>query len=128
MADQDAQDRNLPASARKLKKARDEGQVARSQDFGHFVMIGVCGATLITIAPMLTDWMKQTLMQGLRFNREAILDPGFMSARLFDMTIRLLWVLFPFGFVLRAAAVCSNIVIGGWNWTLKPIMPSFGKL
>jgi flagellar biosynthesis protein FlhB len=128
MADQDAQDRNLPASARKLKKARDDGQVARSQDFGHFVMIAVCGATLVAAAPMLTDWMKQTLMQGLRFNRDAILDPGFMNARLFDMTVRLLWVVVPFGLVMVAAAFASNIAIGGWNWTLKPIMPSFGKL
>jgi flagellar biosynthesis protein FlhB len=128
MADQDAQDRNLPASARKLKKARDEGQVARSQDFGHFVMIAVCGATLVTVAPMLTDWMKEAVMEGLRFNREAILNPGFMGERLLDMTIRLLWVVIPFGSVMVAAALLSNVAIGGWNWTLQPIMPSFGKL
>ncbi|TMH31323.1 MAG: flagellar biosynthetic protein FlhB, partial [Betaproteobacteria bacterium] len=39
MADQDSPDRKLPASARKLKKAREDGQVVRSRDFGHFAAI-----------------------------------------------------------------------------------------
>ena len=39
MADTSAQDKNLPASQRKLDKARAEGQVARSRDLGHFAAI-----------------------------------------------------------------------------------------
>ena len=52
MAEQNSQDRNLPASQRKLNKAREEGQVARSRDLGHFVAIAVCGALLVTLAPL----------------------------------------------------------------------------
>ena len=32
MADQDAQDRNLPASPKKIQKSRAEGQLPRSRD------------------------------------------------------------------------------------------------
>ena len=39
MAD-DAQYRKLPASARKLQKARTEGQVARSRDLTHLAAMG----------------------------------------------------------------------------------------
>ncbi|MDE1927203.1 MAG: EscU/YscU/HrcU family type III secretion system export apparatus switch protein, partial [Burkholderiales bacterium] len=35
MADS-SQDRKLPATPRRLDKARKEGQVARSRDLGHF--------------------------------------------------------------------------------------------
>jgi flagellar biosynthesis protein FlhB len=128
MADQGAEDRNLPASQRKLKKARADGQVARSRDFGHFVMIAVCGAVLITMAPMLTDWLKESLMQGLRFDRQSVANPGFMGERLVEMTVRLMWVVAPFGAVMMLAALGSSIAIGGWNWTMKPMMPNFGKL
>ena len=128
MTEQSSQDRNLPASQRKLKKAREEGQVARSRDFGHFAAIAVCGALLVSAAPMMADWLKQTLMQGLHFDRAAILNPGMMGERLLELTVRLMWVIVPFGLVMMATALGSGLLIGGWNWTLKPLMPNFGKL
>ena len=128
MAEQNSQDRNLPASQRKLSKAREEGQVARSRDFGHFVAIAACGAMLVTLAPLLADWLQQTLMLGLRFDGAAIRNPGLMGERLLELTIRLMWVVVPFGAVMMAAALAGGIAIGGWNWTLQPLAPKFGKL
>jgi len=128
MSEQNSQDRNLPASERKLKKAREDGQVARSRDFGHFAAIAVCGALLVTTAPLAADWLKQTLMQGLRFDRAAILEPAMMGERLLELTIRLMCVVVPFGLAMMATALAGSIAIGGWNWTMKPLMPNFGKL
>jgi flagellar biosynthetic protein FlhB len=128
MSDQSSQDRNLPATARKLSKARAEGQVARSRDFGHFVAIAVGGAVLAAMAPQLTDWLQQTLMQGLRFDSAMVHNTGLMGERLREQTIRMLFVVVPFGCVMMAAGVVSCLAIGGWNWTLKPVMPNFGKL
>jgi len=128
MAEQSSQDRNLPASQRKLNKAREEGQVARSRDFGHFVAIGTCGALLAAFAPLVADWLQQMLMTGLRFDSSAVHNPGLMGDRLVELAIRLLLVIVPFGLVMTAAALGGSIVIGGWNWTLQPLMPQFGKL
>lgn len=128
MAEQSSQDRNLPASQRKLKKAREEGQVARSRDFGHFIAIGTCGALLAAFAPLVADWLQQMLMTGLRFDSAAVHNPGLMGERLIELTIRLMLVIVPFGLAMTAAALGGGIVIGGWNWTLQPLMPRFGKL
>ena len=128
MSEQSSQDRNLPASQRKLKKAREDGQIARSRDFGHFAAIAVCGALLVSATPLLADWLKQMLMQGLHFDRAAILNTGAMGERLLALTIRLMFVIVPFGLVMMATALAGGVLIGGWNWTLKPLMPNFGKL
>ena len=128
MAEPSSQDRNLPASQRKLDKAREDGQVARSRDWGHFVAIAAAGAMLAALAPQLVDWLQQTLMQGLRFDGAAVRNPGFMGERLQAQTIRMLWVVLPAGGVMMAAAIAASLSIGGWNWTLKPLMPNFGKL
>ena len=61
MADDNGSDRNLPASQRKLEKAREEGQVARSRDLGHFAAIAAGGAVLVVLAPKLTAWLQQLL-------------------------------------------------------------------
>jgi flagellar biosynthesis protein FlhB len=128
MSEQNSQDRNLPASQRKLNKAREEGQVARSRDFGHFAAIAACGALLAAFSPVAADWLQQTLMTGLRFDSSAIHNPGLMSERLGEMTIRLMFVIVPFGAAMMAAAFGASIAIGGWNWTLTPLLPQFGKL
>jgi len=128
MAAQDAQDRTQPASPRKLKKAREEGQIARSRDLGHFVAMAAGGAALVTCAPLLSDWMKQMLMQGLRFDSAAVQSPGFMGARLLELTVSLLWVIIPFGLFMAATGVAGNIAISGWNWSSKALMPRFDKL
>ena len=52
MADQNApQDRNLPASQRKLDRAREDGQTAHSRDLGHFLAIAAGGAALVASGP-----------------------------------------------------------------------------
>ena len=53
MASSSAQDKNLPASPRKLEKAREEGQVARSRDLGHFAAVAGGGAALFATLPHL---------------------------------------------------------------------------
>jgi flagellar biosynthesis protein FlhB len=129
MADQSSsQDRNLPASQRKLKKAREEGQVARSRDFGHFVAIATCGALFVAFAPLAADWLQQMLVAGLRFDGQAMRNTGLMLERLQDLALRLLIVVVPFGLAMMATALGGNIAIGGWNWTLQPLAPKFGKL
>jgi hypothetical protein len=58
MASSSAQDKNLPASPRKLEKARAEGQVARSRDLGHFAAVAGGGAALVAAAPRVSDWLR----------------------------------------------------------------------
>ena len=125
MAESDAQDRTLPASPRKLAKAREEGQVARSRDFGHFVVVGVGIALVSALGPSLAGALQQTLSRGLRFDLAAVQNPGFMGTRLAEMVVQLLWVVLPLGGLMAAVAVANVVAIGGWNWTLKPLQPDF---
>ena len=127
MADS-SQDRTLPATQRKLQKAREDGQVARSRDFGHFMAVAACGAMLVAMAPTVSGGLKHMLMQGLQFDADAVRSNAFMGERLIALTISMMWVLVPFGAAMMAAALVSSLAIGGWNWTLKPLLPDLGKL
>ena len=128
MADSNAQDRNLPASQRKLNKAREDGQVVRSRDLGHFAAIACGGLLVVATAPMVSGWLEEVLMLGLHFNLAALQNPGFMGQRLVELTLRMLWVVLPLGLVMMAVAVAGSVATGGWNWTWKPLLPKFDKL
>jgi len=127
MADS-AQDRHLPASQRKIKKAREDGQVARSRDLSHFAAIAAGGALLASLAPELAAWLKNLLAAGLQFDARLLAAPGAMGERLGELALKMVWVVLPLGATMLAVAVAAGVASGGWNWTLKPMAPNFGKL
>ena len=127
MAAQDAQDRNLPASQRKLEKARAEGQVVRSRDLGHFAAIAAGGAALVVMAPQWTAAMAQMLRRALHFNAQALAQPNVMGERLAEWAQTLMWVAAPLGALMVAVALAAALAAGGWVWTWKPMAPQFGK-
>ena len=125
MSDSNAQDRNLPASQRKLDKARAEGQVARSRDLGHFAAIAAGGALIVALAPMVSAWLKNLLVQGLRFDAMAAHNPAFMTSRIGELALGLVLVVVPFGLAMAAVALAGGIAMSGWTWTFKPLGPRF---
>jgi flagellar biosynthesis protein FlhB len=128
MAEHDSQSRNLPASQRKLNKAREDGQVPRSRDLGHFAALAAGVAGLALLAPRLAGWLQQVLAGALRFRTNAAQEPAFMAERLVELTQVLLWVVVPAGALMSAVAIVASLGLGGWNWTWKPLLPNFGKL
>ena len=123
-----AQDRHLPASQRKLDKARADGQLVRSRDLSHFAAIAAGGAALVALAPTIAAALQRALEQALRFDAAQLADPGSMLGRLAALTGVFLRIALPMGALMMAVGIACAIGAGGWVWTLKPLMPNFGKL
>ena len=127
MSDQSSEDKSLPASARKIQQAREEGNVPRSQDLGHFAAIAAGGAALVALAEPLTGWMKDMLAEGLRFDAADVSRPTFMLERLVELALKLLFVVMPLGLLMSAVALAATLSIGGWNFSTKALQPKFEK-
>lgn len=128
MADQGAQDRHLPATERKIEKAREDGQVARSRDLGHLAMVAGGGAALLAAAPALSDWSEGLLRLSLRFDAHSIDRPELMLERLASVALDAAVVLALMGTVALGLALAGGLGSGGWNWSLKAIEPKGSKL
>lgn len=115
MADHEAsrEDRQLPASERRLQKAREEGRVARSRDFGHFVVLGSALLAALALGPSIARETIAMVRNGLQFER-----PGTLSAdRLPQLFTSLGGDAFTVVLVLVAglavAAIVASLVPGG---------------
>jgi flagellar biosynthetic protein FlhB len=124
----DAQDRNLPASARKINKARADGQVPRSRDVGHLATLGVGTALLVALAPLLLQRLKELLGEGLRFNAGTLVENDAMTQQLMRLGAQMLLLVLPMGAAVALAALAAGMLAGGWNFTTKPLTPKFSKL
>ena len=126
MADS-AQDRNLPASEKRKRRAREDGQVPRSRELNHFAVLGVVGAVLMVVAAPLSNWLRQALAESLDFDRQAVTDPQQMGLALQALIGKALLVVLPLGLVSIVVAIAATVVAGGWNFSTKAIRPNFGR-
>jgi len=124
----DASDRNLPASPKKIRKARQDGQVPRSRDLGHFAAMALAAALLFTVMPNLVSYTQHLLADGLSFDRAATLSPQVAADHAVALFMRGLMIVVIVGGLFMAAGVGSNLAFGGWNLTLKAVHPNFGRM
>src|ERR1700761_9361636 len=96
----DAQDRNLPASARKIARARRDGQVPRSRDLAHFAAMGLAAALMFTAMPTVVEFVRRLLADGLTFDRATVLSPQVAGEHVLGLFTRSLFVVVPLGLLL----------------------------
>jgi flagellar biosynthesis protein FlhB len=123
-----SQDRNLPASQRKLQKARDDGQVSRSRDLSHLAVLGAGALGLMALFPLMFEHLKLKVSEHLSFNDASISHPDLMLSRLNDMASLGLMASALFALIVTAAAILGAIATGGWVASLKPLMPDFNRV
>jgi flagellar biosynthesis protein FlhB len=124
----DAQDRRLPATERKIRKARAEGQVARSRDLSHFAAIGAAAGLLAAAAPALMSWLQALLATGLRFDAGVLADEHALPQRLALLGLPALWLVLGIGVAMLAVALAAGVLSGGWNFSLQALQPQWRKV
>jgi len=123
-----AQDRTLPATARKISKAREQGQVARSRDLGHFAALMAASLALAAVSSQLTGWLQRLLARGLSFDALTVSQPERMADRLAEFGVEMLLVVLPMGLLMMGVGVAASVACGGWNFSWKAMEPKFSKL
>lgn len=126
--EQGSQDRNLPASQRKLKKARDEGQVSRSEDLSHLAVLGMGAVAVLVLAPVLFEQLKLDMVRQLSFDAQTVKAANNMFVRLRDGTTVGVVGSAAFAGMVGVAAVLAAVASGGWVQSLTPLMPDFSRL
>lgn len=123
-----SQEKSLPASERKLQKARTDGQGARSRDLSHLAILGAGGGAMLVLAPTLMEHLQQALAHQLVFNASIVMAPATMVDRMQTMVIVGLVASTVFALLTSGAALLSAIGAGGWIFSMKPISPQFNRL
>jgi flagellar biosynthetic protein FlhB len=124
----DAQDRRLPATERKIRKARSEGQVARSRDLSHLAAVGAAAALLAAAAPELTNWLAAQLATGLRFDARVLADGQALPQRLALLGLPAMLLVAGVGTLMLLGALAAAVLSGGWNFSMKAMQPKFDKV
>jgi flagellar biosynthetic protein FlhB len=122
------QDKTEDPTDKKLREARENGEVARSKELNTLaVMIGGCGALLAY-----GGHLAQTLMDLMRMNfhlsREAILDQSQMGLFLLASGKLAINAVMPILLVLIVVSFIAPISLGGWLFSAGSMAPKFSRM
>ena len=132
--DGDGGEKTEPATSKKLQDARNEGQVAKSQELNYAISL----IALFIILKIFISYIGENLFYNFAANYKKIPDfidesIGGMSVRLATLVINntiltILKILAPVLVIGFLVALLSNILQVGWKVTTKPMKPKFSKL
>ncbi|MFM2342404.1 MAG: flagellar biosynthesis protein FlhB [Pseudomonadota bacterium] len=122
-----SQDKQLPATAKRLRKAREEGQIVRSRDLGHLAVVATALGVLGAAIGPLTERLRDLLAAALRFDVVTLRSPERMLERLHDLGLSVLPLVVAFGLTTSLAALAAALASGGWVFTTQALAPKFDK-
>lgn len=129
MADDSSdQEKTEEATPRRLEKAREEGQVARSRELTTFMLLlgGVVG--LWSMGAMLYGQLGMVMEQAFVFEREDAFQTNVMLSHAWDLGQRTLFALMPLFLLLAVVALTAPALLGGWLISAKSLKPQLSKL
>ena len=129
MADQDrSQERTEQATPKRLKEARERGQVPRSRELNTMIMLLTGSSGLLILGESVLDRLILLTQRGWSLERAVIFDDRALSAMLGLAVGDALWSLAPFLVLVSMAALLGPIVLGGWSFSFKSLSFKWEKL
>jgi len=121
MADQPAQDKTEEPTDERIRKSREEGQVAHSQEMPHAVMVGALLLSLAVMGAGLFRWMVMQMQRGLRLGVVGSAESSELATLVPDRLGEGLTVSIPFMLVATVASVAGCLLVSGWAWSPKAV-------
>ncbi len=115
----EGQEKTEEPTAKRLRDAREKGQVPRSREFNTFFMMLISAGGLLVLGPGMMEDLMNLLREHFRIERYEIFDTQFLILKLESGFIDSLILMTPFFLLAIAVAIASSLVIGGWNFSMK---------
>lgn len=128
MAEESDLEKTEPASPRRLEQAREEGNVPRSRELGTCTMLLAAGCGLWFTGESAVRQLSGLLSSSLAFDREQAFDFNLLVAHNAGRMADVLLAFVPLAILLLVVAIASPLLIGGWLFSSKALMPNFGRM
>lgn len=129
MSDQDSsQEKTEEPTPKRLEKARDEGQTARSRELTTtFILLGGSVA-LFLFGQGMANSLASIMTSNFTIERDAIFDTNSMVLELVSSFREGLFSLLPLFAVLLVASILGPVGLGGWLLSSKAMAPKLNRM
>lgn len=123
-----AQDKTEEPTAQKLKKAREDGQVARSTELPAAVIVIGSFIVLMLSGGWIISRLSTVFAQGFVFDRQLIEKPLLLPAHFGEQMLAAFVLVLPIVAFTMVGAIVASGMTGGYLFSFKAVMPKGSKL
>lgn len=124
----DKEDRTESPSDKRLREAREKGDLPRSRDLSTAVVVLSGVTTLIASREQMSVHAANIMHVGLRYGREDLFAPNGISRAFMTAALEGLKLLGPVFSVTMVAAIAAPALMGGLNFSGQALVPKFDRL
>jgi len=128
VAEDSSQEKTEEPTAKRLQKAREEGQVARSKELTTLAVLLGGAMALLIFGASIANGIGTIFKYSFALSRDEIFDDNQPFIHLGNVVFEAMWSLFPFMVVMVLVSVLGPLGLGGWNFSVKALQPKFSKL
>lgn len=128
MAEDSDLEKTEPASPRRIEKAREEGQIARSRELNTFLLLAVGVATLWMLGGYFYHNLSLVMRNSMWFEPRVSSDTTVMIMVAVQGAIQALLTMLPLFLALFVVAILASIALGGMMFSTKALEPKFERL
>lgn len=125
---EDGQEKSEEPSEKKLREAREKGQVARSRELTTFLMVLSAALFLYFFGTDLMQSFQTIIISGLSLERDHAYDLKKMLDLILGMAMAAIFMLLPFFLLMAFVAIVGSSILGGFNFSTQAMAPKFSKL
>jgi flagellar biosynthetic protein FlhB len=119
MAEEQFQERTEPATPKRLKEARDKGQIARSRELNAMAVTLAGAASVFALGEGIVGGVTDIMTANLALPRLAVLSPEQMLLQLKEATLSATVTLLPWLTLLTVVAMLAPMSLGGWSFSTE---------
>jgi flagellar biosynthetic protein FlhB len=129
MAESDSgQERTEQPTPKRLKEARDKGQVARSRELNTTVMLLFAALGLMFMGKEIINDLLELFQHDLRLDRDQLFDKNAMLNLFGENVLMALKAIAPFLLLTLITVFIGPLAMGGWLFSGQALAPKFSKL
>ncbi|MCT8125003.1 flagellar biosynthesis protein FlhB [Alishewanella sp. BS5-314] len=129
MAEQSGgQEKTEQPSEKRLKKAREDGQLARSKELNTAILLMLGVAGILWFAGLLYEFFILLMQRSFQLDQQMLADQKLLPLAIGDALLQMLTALLPFLLLLFLAMWIAGSLPGGFNFSAKLVRPKFSNL
>ncbi len=118
MAETDnSQEKTEQPTPKKLREARQQGQVPRSRELNSMAIMMAGSAGLLMLGSYMVGELMQMMSHGFSIGRAELLDSASLLDRFADAVVNALVLLTPFLLLMTMVALFTPLMLGGWSFS-----------
>lgn len=128
MSQETGQERTEEATPKRLREAREKGQIARSRELTTFAMLLASGVGLLFLGRRIIDGLMDTMRNSFQLSKENIFNQANLPQSLLNEILNSLVTISPLLFLLVVVALFAPMSLGGWAFSAEALSVKWERL